>query len=1124
MATAEDDNKEDLGFISRQGSLFKIATRMNDVEDALNELNETVLHNSQQELDEADAPSSTGKSVKQSLLKDLGNSSLASTRRSDRRLDFIKRESLYNLATRMNALEEQIDEIASTGGSTRRLSSRMSSRMWGSIDEMEFDETDLDGLRDELDEIDRNSMMSTQQSLHTVLEEKYVSDTPETPCTVASTVASTSSHSTRNDPRFDFIKRESLYNLAARMESMEDSFRDSLKDVEGNTRRRSSRMTSSRMWGSEYSMDFQDEDLEALKKELEEADSSSHLDPELEIPREIGESSTQQDELSLAPQQQQLLSLQKSNEQLTRQLDQLHAQQAEAQRVQEENVALQEQLASLNATNDMKLSQGELLRQTQQENDNLKKSIADTMSDHDKIKSQNEEEHQLQEEKIRRLHQHLTDITADRDHRELQLKEENQSLRSQMKEISASFEQKLVDTKKERAQEATFLQEENESWKKQFAEAKAEKNKLESELKDERKTLEGQISSINQNFYSKMADRDREELQRNEEYQSLKKQLVEKIASFEKELRDMKKERAQEATLLQEENESWKKQLAETKAEKAQLESKLREERKMLEGQISSAKQNFESMMANRDQEEVQRNAGTRLLKRQLMKKIASLEQKLGDREKEYVQEAILLKEENEVRKKQLAEAEADKDRLESELKEARQRQEEKGRSLLLDFESDCRNQDLQHTAEIELFSIELAGVKADYSLLRSQREEERREYEKDILLAKQQLAHAKIEFDKKSMLGQEKKRAEKMRSSPDTTRVWVWRLCIAILVILSLIAGHSFGSLVFGSTVGMDGNTALNGKILSLQSEKANVITKLKETVEGLKRSERKLVELQNASSKNQHERMILDDKVEAVRQEKTKVETRLEIAEKKLVVAKTSFESQLVASRQKSTKADEKAELVLKKLEVLKSEKSSLESKHRNAEKMSGFVDKRLSELQQEALRATKETAVLEGQIKTLQNERASIETKLTDTENALNELHKNNNSLRQEANEALKQKAGLEKKIKALESEKAGFENKFRVARKSLEEVERKLNLKMSAPQSCVAKEKPYLLKSVWKPFARFIGGARTLVTKVNVGISGAVGATVGVTYQKVLAIVKSGRGKLVSEEGAWLQVQT
>jgi len=224
---------------------------------------------------------------------------------------FIKQESLFNLVSSIDALEDSMDDTSkepsnniSEESNHRRPPNRQlpSSRVLES--EMDFDCDDgLEELRRELEgadllqeeSIDEGKLEASQQetlssprrvSEHTgsILENSKMMQTVSEESETESQGDATSnlpicpSSRPRLKKGFSFIKQESLFNLVSSIDALEDSMDDTSKEPsnniseESNHRRPPNRqLPSSRVLESEMDFDC-DDGLEELRRELEGAD------------------------------------------------------------------------------------------------------------------------------------------------------------------------------------------------------------------------------------------------------------------------------------------------------------------------------------------------------------------------------------------------------------------------------------------------------------------------------------------------------------------------------------------------------------------------------------------------------------------------------------------------------------------------------------------------------------------------------------------------------------------------------------------------------------------------------------------------------------------------------------
>jgi chromosome segregation ATPase len=305
------------------------------------------------------------------------------------------------------------------------------------------------------------------------------------------------------------------------------------------------------------------------------------------------------------------------------------------------------------------------------------------------------------------------------------------------------------------------------------------------------------------------------------------------------------------------------------------------------------------------------------------------------------------------------------------------------------------------------------------------------------------------------------------------------------------------------------------------------------------LKDFERKLIDSQQEAGRTKEERLAMNARVKVLRLEKAEIVTKLETAENVLKEVETRYEAKLIASQRETSKAKEKAMSMHDKLKILQSEKAHFESKLRNAEKSFEDVENKLSDLQQETSKAKERGVVSDEKVKLLQTEKADIETKLKDAEKSKKEVGEKISSSRREAIKAEKQKMVKDEKVKVLESEKADIQTKLRETEKSLKEVEKRFEANLSASQlhtnqctdSGLETEKGCTGCIVAKESGRlrWTRSFRTAFAKAKVLAQGGMaeikvrGAQVMEgAFHKVLAIVTSERGKLVSEEGVWLSV--
>jgi len=239
----------------------------------------------------------------------------------------IKQDSLYNLVTRMDALEDSSDDTStepsidiSEEPSHRRppKSQLSSSIMWESGIDFDCDDG-LEELRRELgradplqtesveDNSDKVLLVASQQEnplrrgrisehidaifgdmkrflkSHQKLNPQELQVVPEASEIEpqgddTSSLATSSPSPPRFNPAFSFIKQDSLYNLVTRMDALEDSSDDtctepSIDISEESSHRRppNSQLSSSRIWKSKSDYEY-DNGLEMLQGEFERAD------------------------------------------------------------------------------------------------------------------------------------------------------------------------------------------------------------------------------------------------------------------------------------------------------------------------------------------------------------------------------------------------------------------------------------------------------------------------------------------------------------------------------------------------------------------------------------------------------------------------------------------------------------------------------------------------------------------------------------------------------------------------------------------------------------------------------------------------------------------------------------
>merc|ERR1740124_177396 len=208
-------------------------------------------------------------------------------------LSFIKQESLFNLVSRMDALEDSMNDTSEEPSNDRRPPIRQlsSSQMWESETDFDCDDGDdgLDGLQSELegadpfqaesieDSIDEVNPEALQQetlskprqvSKHTLQNGKRTSNSAQklNPTELQIVSEESEIESESNDtmnltkgstsrPRLNqglsFIKQESLFNLVSRMDALEDSMNDTSEEPSNDRRPPIRQLSASQMCESE---------------------------------------------------------------------------------------------------------------------------------------------------------------------------------------------------------------------------------------------------------------------------------------------------------------------------------------------------------------------------------------------------------------------------------------------------------------------------------------------------------------------------------------------------------------------------------------------------------------------------------------------------------------------------------------------------------------------------------------------------------------------------------------------------------------------------------------------------------------------------------------------------------
>jgi len=277
---------------------------------------------------------------------------------------FIKQQSLFNLVSRMDALEDSIDNTSEERSndiyeelSHKRPPNRQlpSSRMWES--EMDFDCDGLEELQSELEGADPLQAESIGENIDEGKPEASQHETLSKPRQASnlqivfeesetesqgddtSNLARGSSSRLRFNKGFSFIKQKSLFNLLSRVDAFEDSMDDTSKERSNDISKKAShrqppnrQLQSSRMWESEMDFDC-DDGLEESRRKLERSGylqiepsaSEEEIDDIDAVDSVAGESFSQVKQLCTVSQQQLIQMLKEKNYVLANELSKVTA-------------------------------------------------------------------------------------------------------------------------------------------------------------------------------------------------------------------------------------------------------------------------------------------------------------------------------------------------------------------------------------------------------------------------------------------------------------------------------------------------------------------------------------------------------------------------------------------------------------------------------------------------------------------------------------------------------------------------------------------------------------------------------------------------------------------------------
>ena len=872
-------------------------------------------------------------------------------------MEFLGHGSLLNLAVRMNDVDAAVEDVDNSTARRRRqigatrsparspgrsgrpsvkggAASRASLNTSLILENLQSLQSEMESGNSKDDQI---ASSAAEYPLHTVHEDGSPRATDGRP-TLAKPGPPPSTP--RNDRRFDFIKRESLYNLATCMGALEED----IDDITRKSILQQASMSMSRMWGSEFFDD--DEALAELQQELDQAYLSDDSGDLMKGTSRKNSQDSKDESLEVVPEAaktdestERIKQLEKEIESLQGQLETTKSGVLSRQKQQdEERRRLEEDICTLQEQVDASKSEVESRQQQQdEERRKLEKDIEVLQNDLDvsrtELKGYQEQKDQEQQgllEKTRMLEQQLEEA------KRLAV-EERQSLH----EKSRLLEQELADIKKAAGEERSSITEKAQSLEQQLVDARMAADKERSNLADRAQSLEQQLADV-----KRSADEERSV-------------LTEKAQSLEQQLLDAKKTADDE------------------------LES-MAETAKWLEKQLSEAKQADEKKVLSPVNADIERIRAQQQKQRQSFQESAlRLRRTLSD---DSVGSGDVTSEVNEALKKQLEETKTELEQLRSEQEKDRQHLANSSKTQADAFQRvneengslKRRLEELQariqgegrHEGESDYRDrVVIEEKSGDYKLLLLQQENEklrkRLEKEKEVELDRLQ-SPSKVEKFRQSIslafgIGGEESPCEEVEalsrglgavSIPDTkvvpvqtekgllrqlrgkrrNRFIALMIAVGILLLLLLVSiarhvsGH--GSVTTGTSphsssfVTMDDMAArvspLNAKIGKLQSEKSSLQGKLKTNELSLVELEKQLKDAKQESVKSRKEQVALTDNVDRLKSEKLLVEEKLQQAER-------NFDAKLKKLEQDTTK----------KIQTLEADKNAIQSKLKDVQK---------------------------------------------------------------------------------------------------------------------------------------------------------------------------------------------
>ena len=814
-------------------------------------------------------------------------------------LEFLGRGSLYNIAVRMNEVDEAFDDVDSrrrtTGIPTRSSMKAPSPRSTRASLNASMTLENLHSLQED----DVNQIgTALEYPLHTVHED----GSPRLPEGKA-TLAKPGPRATgpRNDRKFDFMKRESLRNLATIMNALEED----IDDISRKSILQQASMSMSRMWGSEL---FEDEAIEDLQHELELAylsDDSGELDLSSQQLKAIDDSKKpqDQDDAAVASANKEKLyeesvelikKLEKQIESLQSQLESSKTdfrnhqirQEEERENLNSNIETLQKRLdASEAEMRNRQLAQDEEKRNLNKVIESLQKRLEASESDIRNSHLQQNEERQKLESDIQSLHSQLEERKLELEKQHQQHNEEKQNLEREIESLQEQLEaskSELRDYQHQQEEDRRSIYETNQLLEKQLADLKKSARDKQADLKEEKK----RISGVNLDLERIRAEQQKQRQSFQENAQRLRRRLSGDNLEV-------------SSDALYDENESLKKQLAEAKSEIEKICVQQEKDRQHL---VDSSKRQEESLHRVSEENES--------LKQRLEEAVSALDraQAQGEEGDDNRREAgiietqrgdyklLVLQQENEKRRLQLEKKQqVEMDRLQSPSKVQRFRQ-----SLIVTPDLDREEISVSKDDEMENSTQSLDEAPLPAVVVTPQRVD---------------------------------KRMHSQTSANRRNRLLAILGTICLLMVLSLFAraryvsgpgstdvGDLAGSSQFVSTSDAAAQVApLYERIDELQSERDSLEGKLKNAEASLVELDRNLKDAKEESSSFKQERLSLKDSVRRLESERNQVEDKLK-------EAKTKFDSRLDKLEQENTK----------RIQTLRAELSAVQLKLEDANKM--------------------------------------------------------------------------------------------------------------------------------------------------------------------------------------------